>query len=167
MLDFRELPQDGIAFEQLVRETCLAVGYRARWSGKGADAGRDLIVEEPGDPVFGRKTRNWLVSCKHTAHANSGKGRAVSTEDVGTDGGVVDAVAQHETQGYLLVCSTEPSSALVTRLEAIERRHGVPIHVWDGVELERILTSPRGWAVAQRFMPLSPGLSRLIGRHGV
>jgi hypothetical protein len=155
VLDFLELPQDGIAFEQLVRETCLALGYRARWSGKGADAGRDLLVEEAGDALFGRKTRTWLVSCKHMAHANGGKGRAVSAEDVGNDGGIVDAVAQHEAHGYLLVCSTAPSSALVTRLEAIERSRGLPTHVWDGVELERMLTSPRGWAVAQRFMPAS------------
>src|SRR5207249_2184390 len=123
--------------------------------GKGADAGRDLLIEESGDPLFGRKTRNWLVSCKHNAHASGGKGRAVSTEDVGTDGGIVDAVAQHEAHGYLLVCSTEPSSSLVTRLETIERSRGLPTHVWDGVELERMLTSPRGWAVAQRFMPIS------------
>ena len=59
--------------EQLVRETCLAIGYRVRWSGKGADAGRDLLIEESGDPLFGRKTRNWLVSCKHNAHASGGK----------------------------------------------------------------------------------------------
>ncbi|WP_435178925.1 restriction endonuclease [Actinacidiphila sp. bgisy145] len=155
MLDFHELARDGEDLEQLVRELALALGYRARWSGRGADGGRDLLLEESGDVLLGAKTRNWVVSCKHMSHAKDGAGRAVSGEDVGSVGGIVDAVAQHEADGFLLVCSTQPSSALVSRLESIERGKGVHTHVWDGVELERMLTSPRGWAVAQRFFPVS------------
>jgi hypothetical protein len=155
VLDFTELSPDGEDLEQMTRELILALGYRARWSGRGADGGRDLVLEEPGDPILGGKTRSWLVSCKHTAHARGGAGRAVSGEDVGSDGGIADAVSQHGADGYLLVCSTQPSSSLVTRLEAIERNKGIHTHVWDGVELERMLGSPRGWPVAQRFMPVS------------
>ncbi|MFI1524224.1 restriction endonuclease [Kitasatospora cineracea] len=155
MLDFHELPQDGEALEQLVRELALTLDYRVRWSGRGADGGRDLILEESGDAVLGAKTRHWVVSCKHMAHAKDGAGRSVNGEDVGAAGGIVDAVSQHDATGFLLVCSTQPSSALVTRLESIERTRGVHTHIWDGVELERMLTSPRGWAVAQRFFPLS------------
>ncbi|KOY58709.1 restriction endonuclease [Streptomyces sp. XY332] len=155
MLDFHELAPDGEDLEQLVRELALALGYRARWSGRGADGGRDLLLEESGDALLGAKTRNWIVSCKHMAHAKDGAGRSVSGEDVGTIGGIVDAVAQHDADGFLLACSTQPSSALVSRLESIERSKGVHTHVWDGVELERMLTTPRGWAVAQRFFPVS------------
>ncbi|MFB7475911.1 restriction endonuclease [Kitasatospora sp. NPDC056184] len=155
MLDFHELAQDGEDLEQLVRELALALGYRAKWSGRGADGGRDLLLEEPGDALLGAKTRNWVVSCKHMAHAKDGAGRSVNGEDVGSAGGIVDAVAQHDADGFLLVCSTQPSSSLVSRLESIERNKGVPTHVWDGVELERMLTTPRGWAVAQRFFPVS------------
>lgn len=155
MLDFKEIAKDGEDLELLIRELALALGYRARWSGRGADGGRDLILEETGDPLLGAKTRRWLVSCKHTAHSGGGTGRSVSGEDVGSDGGIVDAVAQHRADGYLLVCSTQPSSALVTRLEAIEASKDVLTHVWDGVELERMLNSPRAWPVAQRFMPIS------------
>ncbi|GAA4561302.1 restriction endonuclease [Streptomyces collinus] len=155
MLDFHELASDGEDLEQMVRELALALGYRARWSGRGADGGRDLLLEEPGDALLGAKTRNWVVSCKHMAHAKGGAGRSVNGEDLGSAGGIVDAVAQHDADGFLLVCSTQPSSALVSRLEAIERGKGVHTHVWDGVELERMLTTPRGWAVAQRFLPVS------------
>lgn len=155
MLDFHELASDGEDLEQLVRELALALGYRARWSGRGADGGRDLVLEEAGDVLLGAKTRNWVVSCKHMAHAKDGAGRSVNGEDVGSVGGIVDAVAQHDAAGFLLVCSTQPSSALVSRLESIERTKGVHTHVWDGVELERMLTTPRGWAVAQRFFPVS------------
>lgn len=155
VLDFRELRQDGEELELLTRETALALDYEARWAGRGADGGRDLLVIERGHALFGAKRRIWLASCKHTAHAGSGSGRSVSGEDVGSDGGIVDAVSQHEADGYLLVCSTQPSSSLVTRLEAIERTKGVPVHVWDGVQLERMLTTPRAWSVAQRFFPVS------------
>ncbi|MFD8736565.1 restriction endonuclease [Streptomyces sp. NPDC059618] len=155
MLDFRELAPDGEDLEQLVRELALSLGYRAKWSGRGADGGRDLLLEEPGDMLLGAKTRNWVISCKHMAHAKGGAGRSVNGEDVGSIGGIVDAVAQHDADAFLLVCSTQPSSALVSRLESIERTKGVPTHVWDGVELERMLATPRGWAVAQRFFPAS------------
>lgn len=54
---------------------CLALGYRV---GPGTDGGRDLIVEELGDELFGGHSWKWLVSCKHFAHANAGASRAVS-----------------------------------------------------------------------------------------
>ena len=60
---------------------------------------------------------------------------------------------QHQADGYLLVCSTQPSAAVVTRLEALERTKDIKAHVWDGVELERMLHQPARLSVAQRFMP--------------
>lgn len=155
MLDFKELRPDGEDLELLVRELALALGYEARWTGRGADGGRDLVINEVGDELFGGQRRPWLVSCKHTAHARDGRGRSVSGEDVGSDGGIVDAVNQHGAYGFLLVCSTQPSSALVARLEAVGQRRGIATHVWDGVQLERMLTTPRSWNVAQRFFPVS------------
>lgn len=155
MLDFTELSQDGEDLELLTRELCLALSYSSIWSGKGADAGRDLIVIEMGDALFGGKSRRWLVSCKDMSKADAGQGRAVNAADIGELGGIVDAVGQHGAHGFLLVCTTHPSSGLVTRLEDIERNRGVPTQVWDGIQLERMLASPRGWAVAQRFLPRS------------
>src|SRR5690625_2616543 len=108
-----------------------------------------------GDPNFGRKTRRWLVSCKHTAAARGGKGRSVGTEDIGLSGGIVDAVHEHHANGFLLACSTQASSSLVRRLTAIEIDQRIPTHVWDGVYLERMLATPKGWQISQRFMPIS------------
>lgn len=65
-INFSEL-RDGAAFEQLVRDVLIALNYTVRWSGLGPDDGKDLIVEEPGDPLFGAKVRRWLVSCKNFA----------------------------------------------------------------------------------------------------
>ncbi|MGP4086118.1 restriction endonuclease [Streptomyces sp. KR55] len=155
MLDFTELSQNGEDLELLVREIAVSLGFKALWSGRGPDGGRDLILEEPGSSHLGAKVRRWLVSCKHTAHANQGKGRSVGIDDVGADGGIVDAVHQHQAHAYLLVCSTQPSSAVVGRLEAIERNRGIPTRIWDGVDLERLLDTTKGWAIAQRFMPKS------------
>ncbi|WP_086670831.1 restriction endonuclease [Streptomyces albovinaceus] len=162
VLDFAELPKDGEGFELLVRDIAMMLGYKTKWSGRGPDGGRDLLLEEPGSAHLGEKARNWLVSCKHTAHAHAGKGRSVGLEDLGADGGIADAVAQHQAQAFLLACSTQPSSAVVTRLEAIERNRGIPTHIWDGVDLERALDSAKGWSVAQRFLPKSAGGWRII-----
>ncbi|MFC7625408.1 restriction endonuclease [Microlunatus sp. GCM10028923] len=156
MLNFKELSQDGEDLEQLVRELGLALDYRVSWSGRGSDDGRDLLLAEPGDPLLGSKTRTWVVSCKHTAHAGGGNGRAVGVSDLGGEGGMIDVVDQHQADGYLLVCSTVPSSAVTRRLAAMETgRRSILTHCWDGVQLERMLNTPRGWAVAQRFMPVS------------
>ena len=156
MLDFKELPNDGQAFEQLVRELLFSRGLHVHWSGRGADSGRDLICHERIRGLFAAETRGWLVQCKHFAHS----GRSVGVSDLDD---VVDSCTQHQTTGYLLVCSTQPSSAVVQRLEAITANTNNPITAtyWDAVALERLLSVPRQWAIAQRFLPASTGAWRL------
>lgn len=159
MLDFTELSENGQDLELLCRELMVHMGYEAHWAGRGPDSGRDLIVIESGDPLFGSKARRWLVQCKHMASADGGRGRSVGIGDLDSEGGIVDAVAQHSANGYLLVCSTQPSTPLITRLEAIEEKRDIPTYVWDSVQLERMLTTANGWAIAQRFFPLSASAS--------
>jgi hypothetical protein len=154
MLDFTEIP-DGEGFELLVRDMLVAMEYRVTWSGRGADQGKDLLVDEPGDKNFGAKPRRWLVSCKHNALANEGKGRSVSADDIGQDGGIADTVTEHGASGFMVACSTQPSSALVQRLGAVEARTGIPTHYWDRETLRRWLNTPACWAIAQRYMPKS------------
>jgi hypothetical protein len=134
----------------MVRELLLLQDFNAYWSGVGPDGGKDLIFDEPGNELLGKKRRRWLVSCKDF----SSSGRSVGVADLEP---VVDTCAQHSADGYLLVCTTHPSSAATVRLDAIENASsGHPVtHIWDGVTLERLLTSPRGWALAQQFMPVS------------
>ncbi|HEY9468365.1 MAG TPA: restriction endonuclease [Propionibacteriaceae bacterium] len=149
MLDFTELPRDGNAFELMVRELAFELGYHVEWSGQGADGGRDLTIIEQGDTLFGSKLRRWLISCKH----NAGSGTAVGR---GSLGEIRDLLDQHRADGYLLACTTHPSSAAVDRLRELDGR-GIPCHYWDAIQLERMLSTPRTWTIAQRFLPESAG----------
>jgi hypothetical protein len=154
VLDFTEI-SDGEGFELLVRDMLVAMDYRVTWSGRGADQGKDLLVDEPGDRNFGAKPRRWLVSCKHNALANNNKGRSVNSNDIGSIGGIVDAVHEHGATGFLVACSTQPSSGLVLRLNAIENTKGASTYYWDCETLLRWLNTPACWAIAQRYMPKS------------
>jgi hypothetical protein len=150
MLDFKELPQDGEAFEQLIRELLFSYGMTVEWSGRGPDGGRDLICRESLKSLIAPTNRTWLVQCKHFAHAN----RSVGVDDLDN---IVDSCAHHNATGYPLVCSTQPSSAVVNRLEGITTNPGNSITAtfWDGVTIERLLSQPRHCAIAQRFFPVS------------
>src|SRR5687767_9665039 len=150
MLDFGELGGNGTGLEQLVREVLLLMDLHPQWSGVGSDGGRDLLFDEPGLAVLGKKPRRWVVSCKD----KSASGMSVGVGDIGP---VVDVMHQHGAHGYLLVCTTQPSSGVVERLRAIETQAGGirAAHIWDGATLERLLAAQRMWSVAQQFMPES------------
>lgn len=150
MLDFTELAPDGNDLERLAREILFGLGYRPYWTGKGQDRGRDLVFVEEFASMFAPQTRKWLVSCKHNAHS----GNAVSVNDLGE---IVDTCAQHEAQAYLLVCSTYPSSAVVDRLNGISTNQNSILKAtyWDSVIIERHLSTPRLWTLAQHFFPRS------------
>jgi hypothetical protein len=94
MLDFKELPKDGEAFEQLVRELLFSYGMDVEWSGRGPDGGRDLMCREPLRSLIAPASRTWLVQCKHFAHAD----RSVGADDLNN---VVDSCTQHKATGYL------------------------------------------------------------------
>jgi hypothetical protein len=74
MINFKELPDDGVAFEQLIRELLIREEFEVRWTGVGPDGGRDLIfTERTLGPMAGFE-RTWLVSCKHNAHSEKSVG---------------------------------------------------------------------------------------------
>lgn len=129
MLDFTELPFDGVKFEQLVRELLVRSGFEVHWTGVGPDGGRDLVVTEKAQGSLAPFQRKWLVSCKH--YANSGK--SVGLDDVTDINDACDAVG---ASGFLLACSTQPSSTVVRRFEEIEGRGKYIIRFWDSVEIE-------------------------------
>jgi hypothetical protein len=60
---------------------------------------------------------------------------------------------------------TYPSSTAVARLEGIDhdRATRIATHYWDRAFLERLLSTPAGWAIAQRFMPESTAGWRVWG----
>lgn len=150
MLDFKELPKDGRDFELLIREILFAKGYQVYWSGVGPDGGRDLLCVERRESFLSPDKTTWLVQCKH--NANSEKSVSVSDLD-----GIVDSCVQHGASGYILACSTQPSSAVVERLEQITKnpKNDITAIYWDYVFIERILSSPSLWRIAQRFFPMS------------
>ncbi len=150
MLNFKELPSDGQGFELLVRELLFRQGFRVYWSGKGADGGRDLICEETRDSLFLPDKRIWLLQCKHNAH--SGKSVGIGELD-----DIVDSCNHHGANGYVLACSTHPSSTVVERLERItsNKSNQLSATYWDSVTLERMLSEPSLWSVAQKFFPES------------
>lgn len=152
MLDFRELPADGQAFEQLVREILFAMGLHVQWSGLGQDGGRDLLCRETMRGIFASQQRTWLVQCKHFAHAQ----RSVGIGDLDD---IVDSCNHHGATGYMLACSTQPSSGVIGRLEGISTNSGNSIDAtyWDAVHIERMLSVPSRWAIAQHFFPISAG----------
>lgn len=150
MLDFRELPENGRALELLVREILFGLGQRVYWSGEGPDGGKDLLCHEDRESIILPDTRTWLIQCKHYAHS----GRSVGLADLDD---IVDSCAHHGAQGYLLVCSTHPSSKVVERLQGITANPQMPLVAtsWDAVQVERMLSTPRLWRLAQRFFPAS------------
>ena len=56
MLDFSEISTDGTQFELLLREILFSLNYHVVWSGVGADGGRDLLVREEIQSIFGRRS---------------------------------------------------------------------------------------------------------------
>lgn len=150
MLNFKELSVDGNQLELLIREILLTKGFRVQWSGKGPDGGKDLICWEERDSEFLKDTKKWLIQCKHNAHAD----KSVGLTDLDD---IIDSCSQHETNGYLLVCSTYPSSKVVERLDGITNNQKVNIEAtyWDSVKIEQLLSTPRLWKIAQTFFPKS------------
>jgi hypothetical protein len=148
VLDFTELSEDGNEFELLTREMLSYRGLNPRWSGKGSDGGRDLLVDEVGTDLFGSQHRTWLVSCKQKADGVT----AVRLSELD---GLVEACKQLGATGFLLVCSSYPSSGAARRLEELAASGTLHTHYWDGVTIERLLFTPRGWPTAQRFFPRS------------
>lgn len=150
MIDFKELPEDGTAFEQFVREICLIYDLHPQWTGKGQDQGRDLLITERSHGPIGDFTRRWLVQCKHFAHSAKSVGR----EDVGS---IIDDCRQVGAEGYLLACSTQPSSSLVTKLNEIaeNRDNKLVTSFWDGVDLEKKLAEPHCFSLGHLFFPKS------------
>jgi hypothetical protein len=148
VIDFRELPQDGIRFEQFVRELLVRSDFATQWTGVGPDGGRDLIVVERAEGRLAPFERTWLVSCKHKAHSDKSVG-------LGDVEGVSDACRAIGAAGFLLVCSTQPSSGVVQRLRELQAQTGLLTKCWDGIELEKRLGTPATFPLLHLFFPRS------------
>jgi hypothetical protein len=152
-IDWTLLSSDGRELEQLTRDLMGALGYRAAWSGYGPDGGRDLIAMEPGAPDFGGFSRKWLVSCKHNAVG----GQAVSYSDVGD---VPGRLSQHGCQGFLLVCTTHPSSGLIDAFRSWQDNTPYVFHYWDDPTLRILLRRPEAsFVIGVYFQKSAPAVA--------
>lgn len=146
MLDFKELPKDGTDLERLVREIFIREGYETKWTGKGADGGRDLIVIEKLEGPLSEYERTWLVQCKHKAHSGESVGSAESNS-------IITDCRRIKATGYLLVCTTQPSSGLMQAYDELQSE--MTIKYWDSVNLENILLKPCNFPLIHTFFPVS------------
>jgi len=148
MINFAELPADGIRFEQLVRELLVLEGFETHWTGVGADGGRDLVITEQLKGELSSYSRKWLISCKHNANSGKSVGRDEETN-------IVDNCKAVKADGYILVCSTQTTAAMVTRLQEIEQQQQIITRVWDAIELEKRLLKPHTFGLIHTFFPES------------
>ncbi len=144
MINFKELPDDGIKFEQLIRELLIRSRFEVHWTGVGQDSGRDLILIEKSEGELAPFERKWLVSCKHNAHS----GKSVGHNDIN---GFTDACSAIGAEGFLLVCSTQPSSTVVKRLEETTAQGKIITKIWDSIEIEKRLTTPTTLPLIYQF----------------
>ncbi|OEH85575.1 hypothetical protein BHU72_01895 [Desulfuribacillus stibiiarsenatis] len=152
MLDFKELREDGVDFEQLIRELLLAEGLEVHWTGVGSDGDRDLIVEESYESVLGSIKKKWVVQCKHKALS----GKSVSKDDLN----ILETCLAVGAEGFLLACSTQPTSALLRHFKDIEDSQKIQIKYWDSIEIEKRLMKPNNFHLIDVFFEKS---SKKIG----
>lgn len=148
MIDFKELPEDGIKFEQLIRELLVREGFETHWTGVGQDGGRDLVVTEKLKGELSEYERKWLISCKHTANSGKSLGREQA-------GNITEDCKAIGAEGYILVCSTQPTASLVTRLSEIENKQKIITKFWDSIEIEKKLLKPNTFSLIHTFFPES------------
>lgn len=112
ILDFKEIPEAHIAngeqdtFEMFARDFFEELGFKiVIGPDRGADGGRDLIIEEEREGILGNSNIRWLVSCKHKVHS----GKSVTDKD---ECDINDRMNSNKTDGFIGFYSTLPSAAL-------------------------------------------------------
>ena len=153
VLNFKEIPQahTGPArddFELFAREFLVLSKFRVLdGPDRGADGGRDMIVEETRSGPGGETKIRWLVSCKHKAHS----GNSVTPTD---ETNVRDRIETHNCIGFIAFYSTVASSGLSQILTAL--RPKFELLTFDSAKIETaLLAGPGARALAARYMPVS------------
>ena len=89
-----------------------------------------------------------VISCKHTANSGKSLGRNFIWN-------IVEDCRAIGAEGYILVCSTQPSSSLVKRLNEIKQNQKIITIFWDSIELEKKLLKPNTFSLIHTFFPES------------
>jgi len=135
-------------FELFARDVLDFLGFAIlEGPDRGADGGRDLIVEERRTGVGGETRVRWLVSCKHKAHS----GASVTPAD---EQDVQDRLSAHGCTAFLGFYSTVPSAGLAGKLNGAAAKF--ECQVYDPERIERaLLGSADGIRLAKRYFPQS------------
>ena len=136
ILDFKEIPEAHIAggkqdtFEMFARDFFEELGFNIiEGPDRGADGGRDLIIEEERNGLLGKTNIRWLVSCKHKAHS----GRSVTDKD---DSNIKDRMERNKAGGFIGFYSTLPSSSLQKTIQNSLEEKG---KIFDREKIEKII----------------------------
>jgi len=146
LIDLFSLTDEG--FEDLAEAVLRANEHTldVKRSGRGADAGVDLLVTTQFSDGVALHQFRWLVQCKHTRQT----GKSIGPKDFGNDFSLVDRVAQHEADGYLLIINTRPSTGLQTLFDGLNGNR-CPYLIWDHTRLIKEIINNE--LVIQRFFP--------------
>jgi len=150
-VDFTEIPRsnkgdESDEFEIFAADFLDTLGLSViRGPSRGADGGRDLVVEEAVNGSLSKSSKRWLVSCKHFAHSGRSVGHSYEQN-------VSDRVQQHQCDGFLAFYSTLPSTALENRLAEIK----VECQTWSkGRIADTLVSSQQMSKVFRRYFPKS------------
>jgi hypothetical protein len=153
LLDFKEIPRankatgEQDAFELFARDVLECMGFRiVQGPARGADGGRDLVVEETRSGLVENTIIRWIVSCKHFAST----GESVRPDD---EKNVLERVGTTGCDGFLGFYSTLPSNGLS---ELLRGQSTIEVKLFDHEEIERcLLASPKGRQLVERYFPSS------------
>lgn len=117
-------------------------------SGRGADEGRDLLVTTLLADCIASRTIRWVVQCKHKAVS----GKSVGPGDFANDFNFSEVLTHHDATGYLLACSTRPSTRLQAHIDKLASDSDTHKYVvWDYSKIcEEVF---RHDGVMQQFFP--------------
>lgn len=100
---------------------------------RGADNGKDFIIEEIRQGFLGKTKVRWLVSCKHFAHRN--KPNSVSSQD---EENLHNRIKSNNCSGFIGFYSTVISPTLKNMLDSL-RADSIEVYIFDSEEIERRL----------------------------
>lgn len=157
-IDFSEIPGANIAggdqdaFELFARDFLGGLGYTIELGpGRGADAGRDLIVVGPLPGFDAQQVIRWCVSCKHFAHS-VGQRSVTPSDEVN----IADRVLHAHCGAFMGFYSTLPSSGLITRLDGLKQNpsYGKDYFIFDKGKIAiALLSENRLEPVLERYFP--------------
>lgn len=139
-LDFRNI-RDEDHFENLVADYFRAladnpdnniVSVDAKQTGKGADGGRDILVELVFSDEIVTFKRTWVVQCKYREN-NISPGEIKEVN-------IPTLVHSYNADGYLLVCKSNPTAGTTSLFERLNEKctNQYEYQVWNGDQFLRM-----------------------------